>query len=115
MALDLKTIQIRPESELDQLLDEVEDRAFILERKGVHYFITRLEESPERASQSSEALQPPRLRVVEDTDIWAGYDPERLSATLRETIGVWRDVDTEQLKADLYRARREGSRYPVDE
>ena len=45
-------------------------------------------------------------------DIWAGYDPERVRAALRRFGGSWSDLDADELKAALYRARAEGSRPP---
>ncbi|TAK26367.1 MAG: hypothetical protein EPO26_00085 [Chloroflexota bacterium] len=45
--------------------------------------------------------------------IWSGYDPDRVRAAFAATMGSWRDLDTDKMIADLYRAREEGSR-PVD-
>ncbi len=44
------------------------------------------------------------------TDIWADYDPEKLRVALRGFAGSWSDLDADELNANLYRAREEGSR-----
>jgi|RifCSP19_3_1023858.scaffolds.fasta_scaffold54422_1 hypothetical protein len=46
-------------------------------------------------------------------DIWAGYDPERVRAALRERTGVLTERDAEDLIAKIYRWREEGTR-PAD-
>lgn len=46
----------------------------------------------------------------EREDIWADYDPEKVRAALREFAGSWSDLDVDEIKARIYRAREEGSR-----
>lgn len=45
--------------------------------------------------------------------LWADYDPERVRAALREYGGSWSDLDANELKSAMYRAREAGSR-PID-
>ena len=53
-----------------------------------------------------------RLRASEEEReaIWKDYDPARVLAALDETIGSWADIDTDELVANIYRWRDEGSR-----
>jgi hypothetical protein len=44
-----------------------------------------------------------------DTDIWAGYDPERALVALRQAKGALRGVDREQLLKDIHDARSQDS------
>lgn len=46
----------------------------------------------------------------EEEDIWAGYDPAKVRAALREFGGSWSDLDADEIKDRIYRAREEGSR-----
>jgi excisionase family DNA binding protein len=59
-------------------------------------------------------IRPARARQVvtatERSDIWAGYDPQKVNETLEKTAGVWADLDVEAVIADLYRAREAGTR-----
>ena len=89
-----RTIRVEPGSELDRLLDEAGETPVELERGGIRYRLNRV------AADTTE-------------DIWAGYDPNKVRASMRAAAGSWRDIDTEALKAELYRARGEGSR-PLD-
>lgn len=43
------------------------------------------------------------------------YDPAATLASIRAAGGSWSDLDAEALKADLYRAREEGTRPPDHE
>ena len=43
----------------------------------------------------------------------AAYDPAKVRAALRKTAGSWSDLDGDQMIADIYRWREEGSR-PAD-
>lgn len=87
MLKEPKRILVEPGSELARLLDEAADGPLLLERDGMRYRLDREEE-----------------------DIWAGYDPEAARAGIHAAAGSWSDIDTEELKAALYRAREEGSR-----
>ncbi len=98
-----KTIHVEPGSELDRLLQEAAETTVELEQRGMRYRITRVRDTGGG----------PSLQLADEHDIWAGYDPEKARAGMRAAAGSWRDIDTEALKADLYRARDEGSR-PLD-
>lgn len=95
MTQDTEVIHVDPGSEIDKLLDEVDHESVVLVRRGIHYRLTR---------ESLEAADP--------DDIWAGYDPERALAGIRAAAGAWSDIDTEEMKEYIYRAREEGSRPP---
>jgi excisionase family DNA binding protein len=41
---------------------------------------------------------------------WGDYDPDKVKDAIASTAGTWADVDSDDLVADLYRAREEGSR-----
>ena len=82
-AIEPKTIEVTPGSELDRLLEEANGASLVLVRDGVRY----------------------RLERDHDDDIWANYDPDRVFQALRDSAGALAHVDTEELKADL-RAQR---------
>ena len=84
-----ETILVQPGSELALLLEEAAGRPLVREKDGVRYRLER-----------------------EEADIWAGYDPVAARAGIRAAAGSWSDLDAEELKAALYRAREEGSRPP---
>lgn len=90
----LRTIQVEPGSEVDQLLDQAVAGPIDLERHGERYRLNRIEEGAEG-------------------DLWSGYDPERAIANMRAAAGSWKGIDADDLKAYNYRAREEGTR-PVD-
>lgn len=46
-------------------------------------------------------------------DIWAGYDPAKVREALDKYAGIWSDLDVDEMKANLYRAREQGTR-PAD-
>ena len=89
MANEPLTIKVDPDSELARALDEAA-MSVVLERNGVRYRV-----SPEA------------------DDPWANYDPAKLRAALRQVAGTITPEEAEQLKADLYRAREDGTR-PLD-
>ncbi len=90
MANEPLTINVDPDSELARELDEAAANPVVLERNGVRFRV-----SPEA------------------DDPWANYDPAKLRASLRRFAGLISREEAEALKADLYRAREEGSR-PLD-
>lgn len=89
MALRRKTITISTQGEIARLLDEAADGPLILERDGIRY----------RLDREGSADLPP-------------YNAEAALVAIRAAGGSWSDLDTEALKADLYRAREEGTRSP---
>ena len=89
MLREPRTINVDPDSELSHLLDEATDAPVILAREGVRY----------------------RLSI--DDDPWAAYDPEAVREAVRAIAGSITPEEGERLKAELYRAREEGTR-PMD-
>ena len=47
-----------------------------------------------------------------EDDIAYEPDPERVLKNLAETAGGWADLDVDKIIADIYEARRAGSRPP---
>jgi hypothetical protein len=89
-------IHIEPDSEIARHLASAGSRPVILEIDGV-----RLRFRSER----------PRLTISD----YPGqhHDPERAIAGMRAAAGSWSDIDGEELKEYIYRARDEGTR-PID-
>ena len=87
----LKTIHVEPGSEVDRLLDEAAAGPIDIERDGERYRLNRVTGNTEG-------------------DLWDGYSAERAITNMRAAAGSWSDVDAEELKAYLYRAREEGTR-----
>jgi len=88
-----RTIELAPGGELDRLLTaaEADGARLVLVRDGVRYRVER--EAEEEAN----------------ADIFANNDPERVRQALRETAGAWKNIDTEQLKADIKAQRGQDS------
>jgi hypothetical protein len=84
-------IHISDETDLVQLLDRAGEQPVLLERDGVVY----------------------RLSLADPDDLWAGYDPERLRATVTRMAGSISEEERERIKALIYRGREEGTR-PID-
>jgi hypothetical protein len=83
------TIHVDPTSELARALKDADAAPVVLESNGVHF------------------------RVIRASDeIWAGYDPERLLASVRTAAGTLTPEEGEELKELIYRGREEGSRPP---
>lgn len=90
MATEPKTIHVTNGGELARLVDAAKEFPVILEKDGVRYRLSR-----------------------EEDEVWANYDPEAVLSALRATSGTLSREEGEKLKADIYRAREEGSR-PAD-
>ena len=69
-------------SELACILEEMDEKPFLLEKDGELY----------------------RLVRETDDDIWARYDLEKVKAALKKTAGSWADIDVDELIADIYQA-----------
>jgi len=52
----------------------------------------------------------PELTKAGEEEIWANYDPVKALAALRKAKGIFKGLDTEQLKKDLKEARSQHSR-----
>lgn len=87
MAKEPKTISVRPEGELAELLEEAGDAPLLLEKNGVRYRLDREGRVPA-----------------------ARYDPAATRAGLRAAAGSISVEDAERLKALIYRGREEGTR-----
>ncbi len=95
----IKTIEIEPDSETAKHIMDATNTPAVLVINGSRFRVER----------------EPNPRESPDTYLWSGYDPQRAIDGMRAAAGSWRDVDTEQLKADIRRWREEGSREPVDQ
>ena len=84
-----KLIPVTEETDLRDLLDEAAQGPVRLVRGGDRFRLVR-----------------------EDDDIAYEPDAERVRHILDETIGSWADLDIDTIIADLYEARRAGSRPP---
>jgi hypothetical protein len=89
-----KTIKVSTDSELGKLVDKARRHPVLLEKDGAVYSLTPHSSDPD--------------------DLWAGYDPISVKKAIAETAGSWKDLDTEKLIADIYRARKEGSSVVVN-
>jgi hypothetical protein len=89
MASNPKPIPVTDETDLPTLLDEASRGPVLLERGGELFRLAR-----------------------EEDDIAYEPDPERVRQILDETVGSWADLDVDKIIADIYEARRAGSRSP---
>jgi hypothetical protein len=85
-----KIIKVAADSELGKLVDAARRHPVLLEKDGAVYSISPHSSDPD--------------------DLWAGYDPRSVKKAIAETAGSWKDLDMDKLIADIYRARKEGSR-----
>lgn len=88
MAGNPKPIPVTDETDLPRLLDEAARGPVLLERDGELF------------------------RLVREDDIAYEPDVELVRANLAATLGSWSDVDVDAMIADIYEARRAGSRPP---
>lgn len=89
MIKSAQTIHVDPGSELARALTDVDVAPVVLESNGAQFRVVRIAD-----------------------DIWAGYDPERLLATVRAAAGTLTPEEGAELKEMIYRGREEGSRPP---
>jgi hypothetical protein len=85
-----KIIKVAADSEFGKLVDAARRHPVLLEKDGALYSISPHSSDPD--------------------DLWAGYDPRSVKEAIAATAGSWKDLDTDKLIADIYRARKEGSR-----
>lgn len=97
MATTEKTIAVEPGGEIDRLLAEADGAALILVRDGVRYRLHR----DEPGGESTRA------------DPWANYDPNKALAGMLEAAGSISEAEADEMIANIYRWREEGSR-PFD-
>jgi hypothetical protein len=89
MVSNPKPIPVTDDTELPRLLDDAAKGPVLLERNGEIFRLVR-----------------------EDDDIAYEPDRERVLQILDETAGGWADLDIDKIIADIYEARRAGSRPP---
>ena len=93
MAAEPKHIKVTPESHLADILKEAREQPVVLEDNGERYRLNRMEKEKE--------------------DIWEGYDPKKVRAAIKKYAGTITQEEAKSWIADLYRARKGGSR-PAD-
>jgi hypothetical protein len=84
-----KRIRVPEGSDLAKLLTEAADRPILLERNGELFRLERIAKKPKLPS------------------------PEEVTRSregILKAAGSWKDIDTDKLIANIYRAREEGSR-----
>ena len=86
-----KPIKVSGDTDWPRLLDDAAEAPVLVERDGVRFRLPR-----------------------DDEEITAGYDPDpdEVRRTLARTIGAWADLGVDRVVADLYAARRAGTRPP---
>ncbi len=110
MVAETKTIEVAPGSELDRVLDEAGGKPLVLVKDGVRYRLT-----PEDASASSPAPEPELAGSPRDSrcrDPWANYDPDKLWEGVQAAAGSITEEQAEEMIANIYRWREEGTRGP---
>lgn len=80
-----RTIKVTPGSELAGILQEAAVRPVLLEQDGTRF-------------------------VVEADEPFARYDPEAALAGIRKGAGSWADLNPDEVKEYIYRAREQGTR-----
>jgi hypothetical protein len=88
MSSNSTPVKVVPGSEVDRLLDAAAHMPVLLEKAGALY----------------------RVHRVETADPFASYDPEAVRASIRAVAGILTVADAERIKAEIYRAREEGTR-----
>jgi hypothetical protein len=86
MASTTETLKVTEHSEIGPLLDDANAGPVLLEKDGVVYRLSRVD------------------------DEWPDIDPEHVEKVIDETLGSWSDIDAKALIAELYEARERGSR-----
>ena len=84
----LKLVLVTSETDLPSLLDDAAQAPILLARDGELF------------------------RLAREDDIFYEPDPALVRETLAATAGSWADVDVDGVVADLFEARRAGSRPP---
>jgi hypothetical protein len=90
MATRARTLKVTDDSEIATLLDNANVKPVLLEKDGVVFRLSRVD------------------------DEWPEPDPERVAKMLDEVVGSWADIDADALIAELYEARERGSRHCDD-
>jgi hypothetical protein len=85
-----KKIKVAADSELGRLVDAARRHPVLLEKDGAVYSLTPHSGDPD--------------------DLWAGYDPEKVRDAIRTYGGSWKERDADAMIAEVYAARKCGSR-----
>jgi len=85
MAIETNTIKVTEDTTLDEVLDAADDNSVRIERDGVEYLLYR--------------------ETLNMSDEWDEERAERVRKVLRETAGIWKDVDLSGLINDIKRRR----------
>ncbi|MCL4545172.1 MAG: hypothetical protein M1118_11345 [Chloroflexi bacterium] len=105
--IQLKRIHISADSELAKAMKDARSGAKrVLIDTGEDEYAVYVETDPGAVPTS------PRLGASDEEKraLWEGYDPRAALATFDEGEGSWSDIDTDELVANIYRWREEGSR-----
>jgi hypothetical protein len=88
MALERSPVKVTPESDLEALLDEATKSPVLLERHGVIYRLSQMENEKLMNHES---------------------DRDRELRMLDEVNGSWADLDTDKIIREIYKVREAGS------
>jgi hypothetical protein len=86
----MKKIKVIADSELGKLVDEARRHPVLLEKDGAVYSLTPHSSDPD--------------------DLWAGYDPKKVREAIIDYGSSWAELDADAMIADVYEARKRGSR-----
>jgi hypothetical protein len=86
----LKKIKVTADSELGKLVDEARRHPVLLEKDGAVYSLMPASSDPD--------------------DLWAGYDPANVKKAIKTYGGSWAELDADAMIAEIYAARKRGSR-----
>ncbi len=109
MVAEAKTIEVAPGSELARVLDEAAGKPLVLVKDGVRYRLTP-EDAPDSSPVSSRSVTP---QGTMPRDPWADYDPDKLWEGVQAAAGSITEEQAEEMIANIYRWREEGTR-PLD-
>jgi hypothetical protein len=85
-----KIFKVAADSELGKLVDEARRHPVLLEKDGAVYSLTPHSSDPD--------------------DLWAGYDPDKVTEAINTYGGSWKDLDADVMIDEIYAARKRGSR-----
>jgi hypothetical protein len=91
MAIETRTIKVKADTTIDDVLNAADDAPVTIERHGVTYTVRR-------------------GHATDDENIWKDYDPQAVIDMLEDFKNNPMDIDAAQWIADVYRSREEGSR-----
>ena len=76
---------------------------------------TRVSKSLKKGHQEIARIIPTRSKAVPTDDLWENYDPKKVRAAFKAAQKMWAEsgLDADEVIADIYKAREDGSR-PAD-